>query len=183
MSGRSNGAADARLTVEAFAFAAAAHAEQVRKNGREPFVNHLAEVAALCARVEPFDADLVAAALLHDTIEKTGADVAILAERFGADVAALVAAVTDPPGLSSEERRRIQVEHVAAAPPRVRLLKLADKTSNLAEVANETPPGWSSEKLRAYAEWARAVAAPCLGLDAQLDAAFEAAYGRLVRAL
>lgn len=122
---------------------------------------------------------LVAAAVLHDTIEKTGADEAILAERFGVEVAALVAAVSDPPDLSQDERRRLQAERAAQAPPAVRLLKLADKTSNIGEVANEVPPGWSTAQLRDYADWGRTVAGHCRGLDPALDAAFDAASHRL----
>lgn len=65
-----NPAADLELIRKAFAFAAEAHAEQVRLSG-EPFLNHLLEVAIILVRLK-MDLPTIATGLLHDTIEDTG---------------------------------------------------------------------------------------------------------------
>ncbi|SKA30805.1 HD domain-containing protein [Consotaella salsifontis] len=174
--------AEARLVIEALQLACEVHSGQTRKNGVEPYVNHLAEVAALCARHEPFDATTVIAALLHDTVEDTGVDEALLKERFGGEVASVVMEVTDPPGLAEDERRRRQVEHTARASWRAKLIKIADKTSNVAEVANQAPEGWSPERVLAYADWGRAVVDVCRGTDAALEAEFDRAWRRAMAA-
>src|SRR5580692_5876723 len=92
--------------VAAARFAAERHAGHRRK-GRtaEPYVNHLLEVAELLARTAgALDTNLIVAALLHDTIEDVGVTREELAERFGEDVAALVAEVTDDKSLPKDTR-------------------------------------------------------------------------------
>jgi (p)ppGpp synthase/HD superfamily hydrolase len=84
------------LVTRAADFAARRHSGQVRKGAaREPYLNHLAEVAALLAETaEEPDAWLVAAGWLHDTIEDTATEREELAEHFGEKIAAVVAVVT-----------------------------------------------------------------------------------------
>jgi (p)ppGpp synthase/HD superfamily hydrolase len=61
------------LVTRAAYFAAQRHADQRRKGRRrEPYINHLAEVAALLSEATGGeDAALVAACFLHDTVEDT----------------------------------------------------------------------------------------------------------------
>ncbi|HAM16709.1 MAG TPA: GTP pyrophosphokinase, partial [Eggerthellaceae bacterium] len=80
------------MLAEAFAFADAAHAGQKRKSG-EPFIAHPVEVAIILASLH-MDAETIAAALLHDTIEDTDVSREDVVERFGDDVANLVEGVT-----------------------------------------------------------------------------------------
>jgi GTP diphosphokinase / guanosine-3',5'-bis(diphosphate) 3'-diphosphatase len=88
-------------------------------------VNHLAEVAELVATAtEGRDANLVAAAVLHDTVEDTATLPGELASIFNTDVADLVSDVTDDKQLDKAERKRLLVEHAAAITPRA---KIADK--------------------------------------------------------
>ena len=92
-------------------YAAGKHADQRRKGG-EPYLNHLVEVAHLVSTaLSETDADRVAAAFLHDTIEDTGVTTAELTEQFGQVVTALVLEVTDDKSLPKEERKRLQIEH------------------------------------------------------------------------
>src|SRR5262249_46636617 len=93
-------------------FAAGKHAQQKRKGaGGEPYVNHLIEVAELISRSsKTLDTELVMAGFLHDTVEDTGVSLSELTERFGSDVAGLVAEVTDDKSLPDKIRKRLQVE-------------------------------------------------------------------------
>ena len=99
--------------IDAVAFAAQKHRDQRRKDHHSsPYINHpiaLAHVLAFEANVT--DQVVLVAAVLHDTIEDTGTTAAELAERFGAEVAAIVEEVTDDKSLSSERRKLLQIEH------------------------------------------------------------------------
>ncbi len=172
-------AAVARL-AHAFHFAAVAHTPQRRKGARgEPYVNHVAEVAHLLAEATAGnDVDLVIAGLLHDVVEDTATTAADLAEIFGADVANLVAEVTDDKSLPKAERKRRQIESAPHISDRAKLLKIADKTSNLRSIAESPPEGWPLDRQQGYFDWARAVVEGCRGLNAALETAFDAALAK-----
>ncbi len=137
------------------------HSAQRRKGtAQEPYINHLLEVARLVAEATGgHDPNLVVAALLHDAIEDQPVSRAAIAQEFGEDVAALVMEATDDKSLPKEQRKRLQVEHAAEKSPRAALLKLADKTSNLATMAVSPPANWGMSRRLEYVQWARDVAA------------------------
>src|ERR1700694_3040078 len=122
-----------RLVSEAADFAARRHTGQQRKGrGNEPYVNHLAEVANLLAiTTEGADAELVAAGWLHDTVEDTETTREELAQKFGERVAALVVEVTDDMSLPKNERRQKQIVDAPKKSPGAKLIKIADKISNI----------------------------------------------------
>src|SRR5580658_2784011 len=96
-----------REVMRAAHFAAAQHSGQRRKGAAaEPYINHLIEVAELvsAASAKP-DTELIIAALLHDVIEDTDVTQRELTDRFGADIAHLVAELTDDKSLPREERK------------------------------------------------------------------------------
>lgn len=165
------------LVTAAADFAARCHNGQARKGApREPFLNHLAEVASLLASsLDEPDAFLVAAGWLHDTIEKAGATREQIEADFGRFVVDIVVEVTDDQSLPEAQRRRLQVVDTPHKSPEARLLKLADKTSNLRALAAGDASDWPLDDGLAYVEWAEAVAASCQGLNEKLDAAFNAA--------
>ena len=92
------------LITRALHFAAERHSNQRRKGrAQEPYINHLAEVAELVGHAtEGKDANLVVAALLHDTIEDTATLPEELASIFNRDVAELVQEVTDDKSLTKK---------------------------------------------------------------------------------
>jgi guanosine-3',5'-bis(diphosphate) 3'-pyrophosphohydrolase len=148
-----------RTILSAAAFAAEKHATQKRKGAAgEPYVNHVIEVAQLVSTElsEP-DANVVAAALLHDTIEDTGVTKEELVERFGADIAGLVAELTDDKSLPKAVRKRLQIEHAPMLSVRAQTIKLADKISNLRSVLSSPPADWSFERRKEYFTWAKQV--------------------------
>jgi (p)ppGpp synthase/HD superfamily hydrolase len=159
-------------------YAARQHLGQRRKGERgEPYINHLTEVAALLAEAtNGEDAVLLLGGLLHDTIEDTATTFADLEAMFGIEVAELVAEVTDDKSLSQAERKRLQVESTPGKSRRAKLLKLADKTSNLRGLVDSPPADWSAERLSDYVDWAEQVVKSCRGLNAVLEAGFDAAH-------
>lgn len=176
-SGELGAMSSTHLLARAMALAAERHVGQRRKGAAgEPYVNHVIEVAALVAEAsDGADAAIVAAALLHDTVEDTATSHAELVAMFGDDVAALVAECTDDKALPKDERKRLQVAHAPSRSPRAKLIKLADKTSNLRSLATSPPARWESERRLAYVAWARDVVAGLRGVSPQLEAQFDAA--------
>ncbi|HWC00034.1 MAG TPA: HD domain-containing protein [Bryobacteraceae bacterium] len=148
-----------RDILAAARFAAEKHAGQKRKGAaQEPYINHLIEVAELVAYgCEQSDPNLVMAAFLHDTIEDTGVSRQDLSERFGEDVASLVAEVTDDKSLPSDVRKARQVDHAPELSARAQTLKLADKISNLRSILVSPPAGWGFERKREYFDWGKQV--------------------------
>lgn len=153
------------------------HINQRRKGaGQEPYINHLIEVASFIAEAtEGRDPHLVIAALLHDAIEDQKISRELIAEQFGEDVASLVVEVTDDKSLPKAERKRHQVEAAPKKSPRAKLLKLADKVSNLNSVADSPPAHWPVQRRLDYVVWAKAVVA-ALGDD--VDAGLRGQFAR-----
>ena len=164
--------------IDAVAFAAEKHRDQRRKDHHSsPYINHpiaLAHVLAFEANV--VDEVVLIAAVLHDTIEDTGATAAELAARFGSEVAEIVKEVTDDKSLSPERRKQLQIEHAPHLSSRARLVKLADKICNLRDVAHNPPKDWSLERRRKYFDWAKAVIDGLRRPHPDMEALFDAAY-------
>jgi (p)ppGpp synthase/HD superfamily hydrolase len=96
-------------------------------------------VASLLYSVGAVD-DVIAAGVLHDTIEKTDADRAELRRRFGRRTAALVAAVTEDEHISGYATRKAALRHQAeAAGTEALLVFAADKVSKVRELPVERP--------------------------------------------
>ena len=169
---------DTTLILRAAAFAARKHRDQRRKDAEaSPYINHPLELARVLAEVGGVtDAATLCAALLHDTVEDTDTTFDELQREFGAEIAALVAEVTDDKSLPKAERKRLQIDHATSLSPAAKRVKLADKICNLTDVATSPPVGWSLERRREYFVWAKAVIDRLRGIDARLEAAFDAAY-------
>jgi (p)ppGpp synthase/HD superfamily hydrolase len=168
------------LFARALDFAARKHAHQRRKGElAEPYVNHLSDVARLLAEAtKGEDVTIVIAGLLHDTLEDTETSFEELAKEFGQDVAELVAEVTDDKALPKAERKRLQIETAPHKSARARMIKLADKTSNLHSLISSPPRDWSGERIREYIDWSGKVVAGCRGVSAYLEAEFDRARRR-----
>jgi (p)ppGpp synthase/HD superfamily hydrolase len=169
--------------MRALDFVARKHSDQRRKGAAaEPYINHLAEVACLVAEAtEGRDPLAVLGALLHDTLEDTDTTRKELESEFGVEAAALVAEVTDDKSLPKQERKRLQVETAPHKSERAKLIKIADKTSNLRSISESPPVKWDAARREEYFEWSARVVEGCRGVNAHLEAAFDNAYrlGRL----
>lgn len=123
---------DYTIVLRAVSFAARHHEGQFRKDGRTPYIAHPARVLTILTGIFGVtDPDVLAAGVLHDTIEDTLADCDDLIEEFGERVAGFVALLTKDKRLPEEERERTYFETLAAAPLEVKLCKLADTYDNL----------------------------------------------------
>jgi guanosine-3',5'-bis(diphosphate) 3'-pyrophosphohydrolase len=121
---------------------------------------------------------VIAAALLHDTIEDTETTEAELTEVFGKSVAAIVAEVTDNKQLPKAIRKRLQVDHAPHLSRRAQLVKLADKICNLQDILATPPVGWSEERKRRYFDWAKDVVDGTRGANAELEGRFDVLHRR-----
>lgn len=168
------------LIMRALSFAARKHRDQRRKDAEAtPYINHpVALVNTLVNEGGETDAKTLCAALLHDTIEDTDTTEGELRNEFGDAICDIVLEVTDDTTLPSSERKALQVAHAAGASHAAKLVKLADKISNLRDLAVSPPPNWSDARRQRYFDWARDVVAGLRGTNARLEAAFDEAYAR-----
>jgi (p)ppGpp synthase/HD superfamily hydrolase len=126
--------------AEAFAFAATAHAAQVRKGTAIPYVAHVMSVSALVLE-HGGDEDQAIAGLLHDVIEDCGiAFEPIIRERFGERVAGIVRACTDAdtqPKPPWQERKETYLRHLEQEGPEVLLVSACDKLHNARAIVSD----------------------------------------------
>ena len=169
---------DISQILKAAAFAADKHRMQRRKDAEaSPYINHpLALAHILCSEGNVADPKILVSALLHDTVEDTETSEAELVREFGPDVAAVVMEVTDDKSLPKEERKRLQVTKAAGKSDAAKLVKLADKISNLRDIATSPPADWSAERREAYFHWAKDVVDGLRGVSPALEAIFDEVY-------
>jgi guanosine-3',5'-bis(diphosphate) 3'-pyrophosphohydrolase len=131
------------LLNRAYVYAMKAHGNQKRESG-EAYFNHPLEVAAILADMKLDDAT-IAAALLHDTVEDTGATTEEIGEKFGPEIAALVDGLTKIKQARPVTREATQAENLRklllamSKDVRVLLVKLADRLHNLRTLEHVKP--------------------------------------------
>jgi GTP diphosphokinase / guanosine-3',5'-bis(diphosphate) 3'-diphosphatase len=166
--------------LDALQFAAHKHRDQRRKDlEASPYINHpIALAHVLWDEGRVHDAAVIQAALLHDTIEDTETTPEELRKRFGRKVAKIVAEVTDDKTLPKSERKRLQVEHAPHISREAKLVKLADKISNLRDMAAGAPRTWPRSRVREYFDWAKRVVDALRGVHPRLERIFDEVYAR-----
>ena len=170
--------------LEALAFSAARHRHQKRKGKlASPYINHPIDVALIIVREGGVaTAPVLTAALLHDTIEDTDTTHDELTERFGHEVANIVLEVSDDPKLPKAEQRRRQELGAASLSYGAKLVRIADKISNVRDLVDDPPSTWSVRLRRDYLEWTRRVVDRCRGTNEGLERAYDEAFGHARRA-
>jgi len=168
------------LLFDALAFAAHKHRAQRRKDKEaSPYINHPIALADVLANeggvVDPVT---LCAALLHDTVEDAKTTYRELRKAFGDEIADVVMEVTDDKNLDKVVRKERQVTHAPHLSRRAKLVKLADKISNLRDIASNPPATWSRKRKREYYEWARRVIDGLRGAHAGLERIFDREYAR-----
>jgi GTP diphosphokinase / guanosine-3',5'-bis(diphosphate) 3'-diphosphatase len=156
-------------------FAADKHRDQRRKSREAcPYINHPIEVAEILSRVGGVnDLATLQAAILHDTIEDTQTTGEELEARFGTEVRRLVEEVSDDQRLPKAERKRLQIEHASRLSPKAKLIKIADKISNVRDVTHSPPTHWPHQRRCEYLDWAEKVVAGLRGSNLAVDALFD----------
>jgi (p)ppGpp synthase/HD superfamily hydrolase len=126
---------------DALVYAAQLHRDQTRKGTGVPYVTHLLAVAAIVGENGGTE-DEVIAGLLHDAPEDAGGEerLAEIRARYGDEVANVVAGCTDTyedPKPPWRARKETYLDHLAEAPPSVRLVSAADKLHNARSVLSD----------------------------------------------
>jgi guanosine-3',5'-bis(diphosphate) 3'-pyrophosphohydrolase len=166
------------LLLRALAFAAHKHRNQRRKDRHaSPYINHPISLAnVLSGEGAVRDMEVIAAALLHDTIEDTRTTELELRRTFGRRVAGMVLEVSDDKRLRKTTRKRLQIEHASELSRGAKLVKLADKICNLRDLVDRPPVGWNKRRRQEYFEWARKVIDGLRGVHPELEATFDRVY-------
>ncbi|MFT5121678.1 MAG: guanosine-3',5'-bis(diphosphate) 3'-pyrophosphohydrolase [Kiritimatiellia bacterium] len=164
----------AGFLIKAIHFAAEKHLHQRRKGAdRRPYINHPLEVMELLWTTgEVRDPRILAAAVLHDTVEDTETTPEELEQVFGADVRDLVMEVTDNKTLMKKERKRVQVQGAASLSHAAQLIRISDKCCNIRDIAEAPPADWSLEWQLSYLDWASHVVEALQGVHPRLEAHF-----------
>ena len=150
---------------DAASMAARMHQGQYRADGRTPYVAHCFRVAMTLRHVFGCDDEVaITAALLHDAIEDTPADIDEVIEHFGAEVGACVGAVTKNMILVESDREPEYDRRLQEADWRARLIKLADVYDNLSDLSTPEKLESMLDKCRRAVALARTDAAdhPCV---------------------
>ncbi|MBI4083188.1 MAG: bifunctional (p)ppGpp synthetase/guanosine-3',5'-bis(diphosphate) 3'-pyrophosphohydrolase [Candidatus Lambdaproteobacteria bacterium] len=161
------------LVLQALRFAAERHRDHRRKGDiAAPYINHPIAVAEqLAAAGLAGDAEMLAAAVLHDVIEDAEVSQAELERQFGGRVAAIVAEVTDDPDLMERQRKRLVEETIGGKSEAARLVKLSDLIANVTDIVAH-PPHWSRERTLHYIAWAERVVRAMRGVHPALERLF-----------
>jgi len=169
---------DLKLLLKALEFAARKHKNQRRKDiDASPYINHPISLAnILCNEAHVTDVQVICGALLHDTVEDTETTPEELENDFGVEIKNIVMDVTDDKTLKKEERKQAQIDHAAHISDRAKLVKLADKTSNLRDVSSNPPPDWTLERRQQYFDWAKEVIDQVRGVNVDLETIFDEAF-------
>ncbi|TML86684.1 MAG: bifunctional (p)ppGpp synthetase/guanosine-3',5'-bis(diphosphate) 3'-pyrophosphohydrolase, partial [Actinobacteria bacterium] len=175
---------DRDLIRRAFLFAANAHEGQQRRSG-EDFVLHPWGAAKICAELR-LDDETIAAALLHDVVEDTNAELEDVRAEFGDEVAKLVEGVTKLTRVQFQSREQAEAENyrklivAMAADVRVILIKLADRLHNLREIeylGKQKQIQKAKETLEVYAPLAHRLGIHAMKWELE-DLAFETLHPR-----
>ena len=133
---------DTRLLDRAIVFAVRAHAGTERRGKGFPYIVHPMEAVEIVATMTS-DQELLAAAVLHDTVEDTDTTVEQIRTEFGDRIASLVASESDivVDGCSEEDswhaRKQAAIDRLARASHDAKVVALGDKLSNMRAIARD----------------------------------------------
>ena len=164
-----------QLILKAAHYAAQKHRDQRRRDkDTSPYINHPISVAKIISEIGNVEApEVLAAALLHDTIEDTKTTPEELIDNFGERVCSLVQEVTDDKNLPKLERKQRQIDHAKEISEGAVLIKLGDKISNVTDITNTPPTDWDSNRRLEYFDCAEKVINNCPKVNTSLEKYFK----------
>jgi GTP pyrophosphokinase len=122
---------DSDLAASALRFARRVHLGQYRRQTGEQFVEHPIAVARLLAD-SGYDRSLIAAAYLHDVVEKTDVSLEEIRERFGPGVAGIVECLSEDPEIDGyAERKRALRRAILQSGGDPVVIYAADRVANM----------------------------------------------------
>ena len=137
------------ILTRAISFAARAHKDQLRKDKRTPYVSHVYRASMLLRHVFGVeDEKVLAAAVLHDTIEDTTTDFDDVDKHFGPDIALWVGFLSKDKRSPEAAREKDYRARLAKAPLEVKLIKLADLYDNILDASTSTGHDQQGETIR-----------------------------------
>ena len=119
------------------------------------------------------DAEVLAAALLHDTLEDTSTTREELIDNFGQRVCSLVEEVSDDKTLPRQTRKDLQIQHAPQLSEGAILIKLGDKISNVTDITHTPPTNWDRSRCLEYFDWAERVINNCPKVNTSLEKHFK----------
>ncbi len=126
------------MIEKAIEFATKAHEGQFRKGTTRPYIVHPLEVGEIVATMTD-DAEIISAAILHDTVEDCDVTAEELCALFSERVAHLVMQESEDKSKTWMERKGTTIEHLKIAPKEVQMIGLADKLSNMRDIDRDYP--------------------------------------------
>ena len=161
--------------LKAAHFAAQKHRDQRRKDKHvSPYIIHPISVALAITQIGGVDdPEILAAALLHDTLEDTETTPEELEAEFGKKVCEYVLDVSDDKTLPKDERKIRQIEHAKKISKGAALIKLGDKISNVTDVINSPPVDWDINRRKEYLDWAEKVIKNCPKVNDRMENKFQ----------
>jgi guanosine-3',5'-bis(diphosphate) 3'-pyrophosphohydrolase len=169
-----------QIILAALGFAARKHRNQ-RKSDAENAASitqpiQLAHVLGVEGNIA--DEQVIAAAILHDTIEDTETTNEELRQQFGLTIAEVVEEVTGDPSVPAHEQKQRQLEQAPHISRRAKLIKLAEKICDLRDMADNPPPDLTKRQIQDYFDWSKEVVDCMRGISPSLEAAFDDVYAR-----
>lgn len=146
---------------------------------KRPKILHIQQVADFVLMAGGND-DEIASAWLHDTVEDSDTTIELIKSYFGEVVAEIVSGLTDPTdykGLPLLERKQLQANRLLNMSNSIKLIKLADQTSNLHALALDPTGDMTQLECKDYALGANIIAKGCSGISPELDKLFEKVFG------
>lgn len=158
--------------IRALEFSASKHRDQRRKEREKiPYINHLIEVLSILWRIGHIRyIPILVAAILHDISKDTDTKHEEISSLFGQEVLSLVLEVTDDKSLSKEERKQLQIEHAPNLSTGAKLIRIADKISNVSSW-----PNWPKERFVECLDWTEMVMKGLRGTNLELETHYDLA--------
>lgn len=124
------------MVSKAIVFATKAHEGQFRKATKIPYILHPMECAVIISGMTT-DEEMIAAALLHDTVEDCDVTIEDIRREFGSRVAQFVARESEDKSKSWQERKQTTIDQLSSHTKEECMLVLADKLSNIRSIARD----------------------------------------------
>ncbi len=130
---------ESELASSALRFARRVHLGQYRKQTGEQFVEHPIAVARLLSE-SGYEGQVIAAAYLHDVVEKTDVELDEIRERFGPGVAGLIDCLSEDPEIAGyAERKRALRKHILETGGDPVVIYAADRVANMRDWRKVAP--------------------------------------------